>query len=119
MSNLTSFDLSQLRPCPNRGFVPFEEFDELFEIQPNPFANDDSVLMLETYGEEYQAVLDADPHTVWTVVECDRGMFIVAGFQHVDRVGYLITKEKWTPEIESMDVDIEFHAHDEDDDIDD
>lgn len=55
--------------------------------------------MYETYGEEYQRVLDMvkeNPKRVWTVMDGEKSSLVVcAGWHYVNRLGYLITEEEW------------------------
>ena len=52
--------------------------------------------MFETYGKEEEYVRKQDKNNVWTIVEGDDDtMFIESGYHFVNRMGYLITKEKW------------------------
>lgn len=52
--------------------------------------------MLETFGEDYQTVkrvYEQNPMRVWTMVDCDNGMYLVQGLHHVNRICYMITNE--------------------------
>lgn len=51
--------------------------------------------MLETYGADLEHVHNADPHTVWTLVDVEGKQYILNGYHTVNRFGYFITKEKW------------------------
>ena len=63
--------------------------------------------MFETYDEEEVYVRAQDNNNVWTIVEGDNDtMFIESGYHFVNRMGYLITKEKWIEDTNvSVDVD--------------
>jgi len=56
--------------------------------------------MYETYGpeEEYIRKMARDKNTqkrVWTVLDVDGDLQIVAGFHYVNRMGYIITEKEW------------------------
>ena len=55
----------------------------------------------ETYGEEELFVRNTDPKRVWTIVEGDESLWVIAGFHIVDRLGYLITQTPWTSDAET------------------
>jgi len=54
--------------------------------------------MYETYGDEFNAILDANEEHVWTLVEEDGVLFITPKRRFVNRVGYFITEEPWEDE---------------------
>lgn len=59
--------------------------------------------MFETYGDELQLVRNADPSHVWTYVTGDDNEdVIVAGYHHVNRIGYFITELPWKDGTESF-----------------
>jgi hypothetical protein len=77
------------------------EFYENFTPVENHLDNNASWdnCMFETYGEEEDYVREQDNNNIWTIVEGDNDtMFIESGFHIVNRMGYLITKEKWGEE---------------------
>lgn len=80
-----------------------DEFDQIFKPIMNPFLGE-GCYHFETYGEEYGLVMaahEANPNTVWTVVDGDDGnMYVTQGWHFVDRVHYIITKEasRWSVE---------------------
>lgn len=47
--------------------------------------------MFETYGPELDFVKAQAELTVWTIMDCDGKLIIGQGYQHVNRIGYLIT----------------------------
>lgn len=52
--------------------------------------------MFETFGLELDFVKKADEKKVWTLVDGDNGsVVIVAGYHHVNRIGYFITEKTW------------------------
>ena len=59
--------------------------------------------MYETFGDELNRVIDMvgiNPKRVWTIIECEDTLTIVAGFHYINRYGYLITPEEWTDDNE-------------------
>jgi len=64
---------------------------------------------LETYGEDLDKVmkaLDENPKKVWTEVDGDEGIYLVAGFHLCNRINYVITNEEWESEDEQYILDI-------------
>ena len=54
--------------------------------------------MYETYGEELEYVhgmAQENIKKVWTVVDTEGALVIVAGFSYVNRMGYIITEKEW------------------------
>jgi len=81
-----------------------DDFDRLYIPLENQFTKDGTTTF-ETYGDEFnhvQNVFDTDPQTVWTILEVDGAQYIDAGFHHVNRLGYIITREPWTTGTESI-----------------
>lgn len=57
----------------------------------------------ETYGEDIEFVKRvhmATPRRVWTVIDWDDKMIVIAGFHWVNRILYLISNEMWKDENE-------------------
>jgi len=54
--------------------------------------------MFETYGEEFNRVLNTDKKHIWTLIEEDGVLFIVPKKRVVNRLGYFITEEPWEDE---------------------
>lgn len=55
-------------------------------------------LLHETYRKELEFVRQTHllyPRTVWTLVEEDGRMAIIAGFYLVNRIGYFVTRRGW------------------------
>ena len=83
-----------------------DEFYEKFTTVKNHLdesAGFDSCLF-ETYGEELDYVfeLSKKENRVWTVIENDdgEGLTYATGFHLVNRLGFLITEETWSEEME-------------------
>lgn len=54
--------------------------------------------MFETFGEEELFIRSYDPTHVWTYLDGDGGLYIVAGRHFVNRLGYFITENPWESE---------------------
>ncbi len=54
--------------------------------------DDNRGCMFETSGKEYGFVQQQDPQTVWTLCDGDDDTYILSGFHHVNRIGYLVSK---------------------------
>lgn len=49
-----------------------------------------------SYLMDYNDVKDLDAHSVWTVVEGEDGIWVIAaGFHIVNKLGYLVTEKPW------------------------
>jgi hypothetical protein len=84
-------------------FYTYSSWEETFKPIKNKISKypDDSLIHFETYGEEYEAVKQANeinPKTVWTEVDGEEGSYIVAGWHYVNRIHYYITENPWEDE---------------------
>jgi hypothetical protein len=78
-----------------------DEFDQQYQLIPNhlnPSAGwaigDQAGCLFETYGDEYDYVRRFDPARIWTIVDGDDGdIYVVNGLHHVNRIGYLLSRE--------------------------
>jgi hypothetical protein len=61
----------------------------------NKFVKDDTT-SFETYGEELDFVCQQPNSTVWTEMEGDEGVYIVAGYHLANRLNYYVTEIPWT-----------------------
>jgi hypothetical protein len=94
--------------------LSFDNFFELFRPIKNHL--DDNAAqegcMFETYGEELHYIHEfakENSDRVWTLMEDDDGnLCIVNGFHLVNRLGYILTEEKF-------DEKIEYYVYDEED----
>lgn len=64
------------------------DWEERFTIVPNP---DNGETIRDGVGA-------ADSRTVWTVIDVNGVLYIIAGWHYVNRLGYVITEEQWTDE---------------------
>lgn len=86
------------------------DFLDTYEVEPNHIVGAENASwdggMFETYGAEYDHVVktfNEKPGHVWTVVEVldndDEDCFrVIHGLHHVNRFGYLISKQPCLPE---------------------
>jgi len=78
-----------------------DEFDDQYPLVPNhmnPSAGwavgDDGGCMFETYGQELDFVRRQNRRRVWTLVDGDDGdLYVVNGLHHVNRIGYLLSRD--------------------------
>jgi len=89
--------------------LTWEEFEEKYQPITNHLVKDAPYdgFMFETYGEELEFVKQADPLTIWTVMEGDEDLFVGNGWHFVNRFGYILTKIPFNDEdqIEVIDED--------------
>jgi hypothetical protein len=80
------------------------------------YSYDDSIVstefqtkgMLETFGSDYNQVLEInekDPMRLWTMIDGDDGMYLVQGYHIVNRIYYVVTKERAREEFEEYLID--------------
>lgn len=84
-------------------------YDE-FENKHKPIENhlgDEGTYLFETYGQEVDFVSNQDENIVWTLVEVDGKLYIVPGFQYVNRLNYLITEIPWTEDMFNLEINYE------------
>jgi hypothetical protein len=81
-----------------------DQFDSEFQPQPNALNPNASWggCLYETYDEELEYVLRADPHHVWTWVEGDEGGCLVSGRHYINRLGYIITARPWSDDADYL-----------------
>lgn len=84
-----------------------DQFDSMFTLVPNHIRNDtgwcvdDKCCLYETYGEEVDYIASiSDTNTVWTYVVGDEGTYLLSGMYLVNRMGYLVSKERYTEDYE-------------------
>jgi hypothetical protein len=74
-----------------------DEFDIQYELVPNPY--DARAAWeghwFETFGRELEHVDAHDAERVWTLLDVEEQLWIVAGKHHVNRVGYLLSTSPW------------------------
>ena len=54
--------------------------------------------MFETYGDELAFVLSQPHEKIWTYIESDGNLYVIAGYHFVNRLGYFITEKEWESE---------------------
>jgi len=70
------------------------EWANKYGLLPNHITNDGNAF--ETFGPELEYVLLKDNYYVWTEVDGDEGVYIVAGYRLANRIQYYITEIPWT-----------------------
>lgn len=70
-----------------------EDFDAQFTVVPA--ADGESVR-----GDH--AGIDPASKNLWTIVEADGSLYAITGVHLVNRIGYLVTEEPWTEDIEAV-----------------
>lgn len=60
----------------------------------------DDTTSFETYGEELDFVCQQPNSTVWTEMDGDDGVYIVAGYHLANRIQYYVTDVPWDDEQE-------------------
>jgi hypothetical protein len=76
-----------------------DEFDDQFPLvvnHLNPNASwgfaDAGGCLFETYDTELEFVQKQDASNIWTLIDGDDGdLYVVSGYHHVNRIGYLIS----------------------------
>lgn len=78
-------------------YLSIEEFFEKYTVNENHFEDNASFegALFETYGAELNYVINQPEDRIWTWVDGENGTFLTQGFAHVNRIGYLITNEKY------------------------
>lgn len=102
----------------------FEAWMERFKPVENSnsqsgFEYNNKPVMFETYGDDLAKVVqakNANPDTVWTLLEVDGNMTVTNGFHLVNRAGYFITEVPFTG---NGFMDIQVYDDDDLDDLDD
>lgn len=61
-----------------------------------PFAG----CMYETFGDELEFIKRQPANRVWTILDAEGELYIVAGIHIVNRMGYLVTDKEWENETE-------------------
>lgn len=77
--------------------MTIEQFDKVFKPINNPFVNDEAIYYFDSVGEELDFVSKQEENKIWTVVEgdSDDNLYLVNGYHNTNRMGYMITEEKW------------------------
>lgn len=83
-------------PATPSAATTFEAYDATYDPIPSP--TDGSCLL-----HEHHEVAHAGERRVWTVVEVDDAMAILAGFHVVNQIGYLLTRKPWVSGDEQFD----------------
>ncbi len=69
---------------------------ERYKPIQNTIAQHRPEFMFETYGDEYQFIVETnekEPGKVWTLTEGDSGgLYVTDGWRYVNRFGYFVTE---------------------------
>jgi hypothetical protein len=88
----------------NNKQLTIDDFEQKYHPVKNPFRDTWTFdgCQFETYGEDIEYVRSfEDKQKIWTVIDNNDGWFgVVAGYHYINRIGYLITEEKWESEFE-------------------
>ena len=92
------------------------EWADKFKPKSNHFNNYENDYLYETYGEEVEYIQSMHPNFVWTFVSGEGCDLIVAGYAYVNRLGYYITENPWSDDMDSvlLSVETECECYDED-----
>ena len=78
--------------------MTIEEWEGKYQPMANHIDSDASWngALYETYGEELEFINKVDYRNVWTYVDGeDGGTYLVSGRCFVNRIGYIVTANKW------------------------
>lgn len=78
--------------------LTWEEWCDKYKPIKNHIVSNDDTTSFETYGDEVLFVCEQPNSTVWTEMDGDEGVYIVAGYHLVNRICYYITEIPWTDE---------------------
>lgn len=88
-----------------------DAFAALFPLRTNylnPGASwqsaDGQGCLFETSGDEFEYVEHCDPRHVWTLVDDDGSQYVLSGFHHINRIGYLVSA---TPVPEGVEIRVD------------
>lgn len=80
-------DLKIIKVKPHKRAGSYDHFVDLYEPTDPPSG--------ETMWEWDQLPVTADPRQLWTVLDCDGKLYVSPGIHHVNRIGYVVTKNAW------------------------
>jgi hypothetical protein len=69
------------------------EWAKKYQLITNHLTNDG--YSYETYGEELEYVMLQDTNHIWTELDGDEGVYIVAGYHYANRIQYYISVVPW------------------------
>ena len=75
-----------------------DEFYARYQFVKNPASEgngEPQECMYETYGSELAFVREQTCERIWTLIEEDGVLWLIAGYRHVNRLGYFITTGIW------------------------
>lgn len=86
--------------APKRARIGYDRWLEAFRPVTNHLdasAGYDGA-MFETYGAELEFVRQQPSDKVWTLLDAEGRLYVVAGLHFVNRVGYFVTREPARPD---------------------
>ena len=95
--------------------IGWSEWKRKYNPIKNHFAKLPDETTFETYGEDVEFVHKADNKYVWTWIQGEMCDLIIAGYHHVNRLGYYITELPWEDENKYalLSVEVECECYDE------
>jgi hypothetical protein len=60
-----------------------------------PYCAMGGIKYYETYGEDYQKIMDTNLHQVWTVIDAEGEDIILNGIHFANRLSYIICANEW------------------------
>ncbi len=78
--------------------ISWNEWEETYKPITNVHSRDQWPRMFETFEPDIDIVKEADPNTVWTLVDNNPNSIyldIVPGVHWANRMGYFITEKPW------------------------
>lgn len=83
------------RAVPTSRDITDDQWEDTYKPHTNKFGE---ICMYETYGEDFEAVKNAAPGTVWTYVDGGDYAGVVSGMAFVNRIGYYICETPYSEE---------------------
>lgn len=75
-----------------------DEFEDRYKLVQNHLATGAAWEgnMFETYGPEVEFIEAQNEQYVWTLLDTDDLLWVVAGYHFVNRIGYLVSSNPWS-----------------------
>lgn len=89
--------------------LTYDDFVDIYKPINNSIANKDYTFesnTFETYGEEEAFVYAQPDNLVWTEVDGDNGIYIIAGKHYVNRIHYYVCEVPFTNDNEEVVVEV-------------
>jgi hypothetical protein len=97
----------------------WQAWADVFKPKTNHFNNHEYDYLYETFGQDIEYVKSMHPNFIWTLVSGDGCDLIVAGYAYVNRLGYYITENPWSDDMDSalLSVENECECYSDDEEI--